>query len=357
MTPTTAGPGTRLATFTLTAATLAVATIATPLTTPLVSPVVGTAHAAPVDAADHGTVGIALADTPPAHSDDPRSGRYIVGHLDPGRTLTRRVRVTNDTAATQQLQLYAGPATVEGGRFLPGEPGAANTLTRWITVDPPVARVPPGGSTLVTVTITAPANAPTREHYGVIWASHTSAASRDAGGQPTGVDLVSRVGVRVYLSTGEGRPADPDFEIIDLRPIRDVLGAAALVATVVNIGGRALDLGGTLELTEGPGGLTAPPLPAEPVTLAPGDSAEVPFRLPSDAVLPPGEWRATLDLASGSVRREVDRAVGLEPDHVSPVSTAEGRDAPSGRIAVAAAALAVLAASLGAWWAVIRRRP
>lgn len=357
MIPMTTGPGARLAALAVTAAAL---------TTPLAVPLAVPAHSYAAPAHDHpalepgvsrGTVGIALADHPPAAGDDPRTHRYIVGHLDPGQTLTRRLRVTNDTDSAQRLQLYAGPATVGGGRFLPGEPGATNAVTKWTTVDPPAVQVPPGGSTLVTVTLTAPRDAPSQEHYGVIWASHTSAAPRGAGGRSAGLDLVSRVGVRVYLTAGEGRPAAPDFQIIDLRPIRDTLGAAALVATVVNVGGRAVDLAGTLELTEGPGGLTAPPVPAEPVTLAPGESAEVPFRLSPDTALPPGEWRATLDLASGSVRREATRTIGLQPHHVAPGAEPDGHEDRTMRIVVAAAVLAALVLVFGTWRAVIRRSP
>ncbi|MEB8326012.1 hypothetical protein NGF75_08430 [Dietzia kunjamensis] len=345
------------------ALTLAAATVAGPLAAPSGSPVGAPArvYATPtsVDTGGSlGTIGIALTDAPASAADDPRAHRYIVGHLGAGERLTRRLTISNDTNSPKRLHVYAGPARVHGGRFLPADPGAASALTSWITVDTPVVDVPAGGSTVVTATVAAPSGAPSQEHYGVIWASHTSAAPT-AGGPQAGLDLINRVGVRVYLSTGGTRPEAPDFQIGDLRPIRDALGVAAIVATVVNVGGRAVDLAGALTLTDGPGGLAAPPVPAEPVTLAPGETAEVPFRFPPDAELPPGQWRASVDLASGSVRREAEQTVGLESHHVASDPSADhaASSLSARQVLLPVALLVAMVLLIGAWRAARRRNP
>ncbi|MEU6432166.1 hypothetical protein ABZ860_40205 [Microbispora sp. NPDC046973] len=54
---------------------------------------------------------------------------------------------------------------------------------------------------------------------------------------------------------------------------RDATGHPVLAAQVRNTGGRALDLSGSLSLSEGPGGLRAGPYPAVlGVTLRPGET-------------------------------------------------------------------------------------
>ena len=90
---------------------------------------------------------------------------------------------------------------------------------------------------------------------------------------------VSRVGIRLYLSVGPGGSPAADFTIDSLTAVRSPDGQPMVLATVHNTGGRALDMSGTLELSDGPGGLSAGPFPAtlgttlgigdtEPVTIA-----------------------------------------------------------------------------------------
>jgi len=71
-----------------------------------------------------------------------------------------------------------------------------------------------------------------------------------------------------------------------------------VVATVHNTGGRALDLHGTLELSDGPGGLNAGPFPAKlGVTLGIADTEPITITL--NKQLPAGPWHARLILLSG----------------------------------------------------------
>jgi hypothetical protein len=71
---------------------------------------------------------------------------------------------------------------------------------------------------------------------------------------------------------------------------------------VHNTGGRALDMSGSLALSDGPGGLSAGPFAAElGTTLAPGATA--PVTVPLDDAITGGPWTATLTLRSGELER------------------------------------------------------
>src|SRR5688500_4200010 len=100
-----------------------------------------------------GTVGIRLLDAPQTRANDPRAKLYIVDHLAPGATINRRVEVGNDTAEVQQVELYAGAATIEGSQFSFGDGREPNDLTRWTRVVPPSLTLQPGQRDVATVTI------------------------------------------------------------------------------------------------------------------------------------------------------------------------------------------------------------
>src|SRR5213076_2151068 len=87
-------------------------------------------------------------------------------------------------------------------------------------------------------------------------------------------NVVNRVGVRVYLSVGEGEEPVSDFTIDALTARRDEDSVPIVETTVTNTGGRAIDLAGSLSLANGPGSLNAGPFDVQiGTTLAPGDSA------------------------------------------------------------------------------------
>jgi hypothetical protein len=116
--------------------------------------------------------------------------------------------------------------------------------------------------------------------------------------------MVNRVGIRVYLDIGPGGDPPSDFRIAQLTPGRTEDGMPVVKATVNNTGERALDLGGRMWLSDGPGGLNAGPFPAQVgTTLAPGDSAPVMVML--DNRLPDGPWKVKLMLESGRVHHTV----------------------------------------------------
>lgn len=255
---------------------------------------------------DPGSIGIRLVDAPEDRRDDPRAQIYIVDHLNQGETITRRIEVQNTTASDADVQLYVAAADVEDGVFTFGEGRAENDLTDWTTIEPTTVSVPAtDGATQAEVTIAVPDDATDGERYGVIWAELPS-----SGGA---ANVVNRVGVRIYLSVGEGEEPESDFTIDTLRALRTEDGVPVVETTVTNTGGRALDLSGELELTEGPGSLTAGPFQVEVgTTLGPGDSA--PARVELDPELPDGPWKATVTIRSGREERTAEATITFPED-------------------------------------------
>lgn len=288
-------------------------------------------------------LGIRLLDAPGDRRDDPRAQVYIVDHVQPGASLSRRVEVVNGTATAGQVALYPAAAEVAEGSFgvLPGR--GENDLTGWMRVTPATLDLAPGQKGVATVEIDLPAGAGGGERYAAVMAEMTT------GSAAPGIAVASRVGVRVYLSVGG--PAEPasDLEISTLQAVRRPDGRPAVTAQVRNTGDRALDLSGDLELSEGPGGLSAGPFPAElGTTLAPGDSSGVDVVL--EEAIRGGPWRAVLTLRSGRLERTVEAAItfpdaaGSQADPVSAVPLV--RD-PRIVVPVAAGLLGLVAVSVG----------
>lgn len=306
--------------------------------------------AAPGDGGDEpsGSVTIALLDVANSLKDDPRANVYITDNVPPGQTMTHQVRVTNNTGAPAILDVYAGPAKIVDGAFTPENRGEETVLTSWISIEKPVLSLDDGQSEDVTVTIAVPADAPEVEQYGVIWASTQPASEGDEQ-----IQVVSRVGVRVYLSVGEGNGPPSDFAITDLTPQRDADGNAALVANVNNTGGRAIDVSGSLDLTGGPGGLTANTVSAQTTTIAPGEGGEVVFALPDSASLPAGPWQAAVNLESGFNKHDSSAEITF-PDEG--VGEAVGESGSLSGGAIAGIVVAVIVVLGGLAYLLIRRR-
>jgi hypothetical protein len=281
----------------------------------------GAATGAPLPAlrsASTGGIGLRLVDIPVNTHGDDRALLYIVDHLAPGSTIHRRIEVSNTTDTTAHVALYAAAATIDHDAFLGSEGHTANALSTWTMVEPGAVNVPPGGKALATVRLAVPDDAAPGEQYAVVWAEVRSAPRGSDG-----VTQVTRVGVRMYVSVGRGNPPAEDFSIDSLTAARSPDGLPIVVATVHNTGGRALDMRGTLELQDGPGGLSAGPFPANlGTTLAPGDTGSVTVML--DERLPAGPWDARIDLQSGLLDR-TERATITFPDRGAvTVSTRHG---------------------------------
>jgi hypothetical protein len=238
---------------------------------------------------------VQLLSAPVSALGDPRARLYIVDHLHPGTVIHRRIEVSNTTASTMHIVMYAAAASISNGLFVGAAAHTPNDLSTWTSVRPGAADVSAGGHATATVTIAVSRDAAPGERYGVLWAEVRSGPP--AGG---GITQVSRVGIRVYLSVGRGGPPPSRFTIESLTAKRSPDGQPMVLATVHNTGGRALDISGTLQLSAGPGGLRAGPFPATlGVTLAIGDTEPITITL--DSRLPAGPWDAQVTLHSGLV--------------------------------------------------------
>ena len=261
-------------------------------------------------------IGIKLVDAPVSEKNDPRAHSYIIDHLAPGAVISRRIEVVNTTAATAAVSLYATAATIAGGSFTGGLQGDVDELTRWTSVSRPLISLPPRTSAEPAVRIAVPRDAAPGERYGVVWAQ---VASRNLAG----VEQVSRVGIRIYLSIGPGNPPATDFAVEQLVAGRGSDGRPTLAATVRNTGGRAIDLSGTVNLTNGPGGLSGGPFKVVlGSTLAPGQTEPVGIAL--DPRLPNGPWDARITLTSGEVSRDAMATIVFPSGGTAPPVVATG---------------------------------
>jgi hypothetical protein len=163
--------------------------------------VLGLMAGGPASAADDRLVGIRA--VPNASSPDDKQA-YINAVAARGSTIVRRIAVSNGTDETIRIRLYAGAAELRGDEFAFGEPGAENEVTGWTRVSPSALTIPGGREAFATVKIHVPGKAPSGDHVAVVWAELP-------GHQVSGVKVVNRVGVRVYLSVDPiaKPPADP----------------------------------------------------------------------------------------------------------------------------------------------------
>lgn len=308
------------------------------------------ANAAPAPAAPGaGSIGIRLVDAPVTARDDPRARVYIVDHLNPGAVIHRRVEVSNTTASTAHVALYPAAASITKGSFVGASAHTPNDLTTWTSVTPGEADVPAGGTVMSTVTVTVPKDAAPGEQYGVIWAETRSAPKAGSG-----VVQVSRVGIRLYASIGPGGAPASGFSIDSLTAQRSSDGRPMVLADVHNTGGRALDMNGSLQLTAGPGGLSAGPFPATlGTTLAIGDTETV--TIPLDKALPAGPWDASITLHSGLLDRSAKATITFPARGTADaVKTTSGR--PGWLYPAIGAALALLLLGIAALVMRLRRR-
>lgn len=272
---------------------------------------------------DLGGIGVRLLDTPTDAGTDPRAQLYIVDHVAPGSVISRRIAVTNTTSQSAAVSTYAAAAWIERGQFVVADGHTPNDLTTWTTVLPAMGDLPAGGAASVTVKINVPADAAAGERYGVVWAEVRSS-------DQSSIVQVNRVGIRLYVSVGPGAAPAADFTIDSLTAERSSDGLPTVLATVTNTGGRALDLAGSLEMLNGPGGLSAGPFPAAPgFTLAIGASGQVAIAL--DERVPEGPWDATLTLHSGLLERRATASITFPSSGSAlpvPASPVDGDDSP-----------------------------
>ena len=294
-----------------------------------------------------GSFGVRLVNVPVSEADNPRALRYIIDYLHPGTTISRRILVVNLSSKAAQTIVYPDAATISRGSFIGDAGHTRSELTTWITTSRHSVSLAPRGRAFVTVTIKVPPGVSSGERYGVIWVQETS---RVPSGNGVAITEINRVGVRIYLSVGHGGAPASNFAITSLTATRSAHGRPMVRAQVRNTGGRALDITGSLTLSQGPGGLTAGPYKAPAnVTLAPGQSGRVTIALSNQ--LPVGPWRARLDLTSGLTTRHAAATIRF------PGPAAKAKPAIPGYLIPAAILLVLLLIlALIATW-LIRRPP
>jgi hypothetical protein len=273
-----------------------------PLAVLICSLLLALAGASPGHAVETGGYGIRLLDAPTDRQADPRARLYVVDHVQQGDSFSRRFEVRNGTAEPVTLQLYATAADIVDGSFAISGGRTANELADWVTVQPPSVDLAPGGTAVATVSVAVPDDAEDGERYAAVVAE---APPVTTGGN---IGVGSRVGIRMYLNVGEGSEPASDFVVESLQAARAEDGTPVVTAQVRNTGGRALDLNGSLALTEGPGGLSAGPFPAElGTTLGVGQTNDVLVRLPE--AITGGPWRAVLTLKSSRQEKAAEASL------------------------------------------------
>lgn len=263
------------------------------------------AQTAGTDQSDMGqppnAIGIQLLDAPVERREDPRASRSIIDHLRKGDVIERRIQVTSTYDRSLDVPVYVEGASLVDGQFTPdgrGSPG--NPLTDWVTVEPSPLPLDPGETDTVLVTVEVPRDAPDGEFYAVVFA--------EAPPEGDDVRTINRAGVRLYISVGTGAEPPSDFEVDSLVAVRGDQGEPRVRVNVTNTGERALDVRGELTLSEGPGGLSAGPFPAQGVTtLGLGQSGQL--FVPLDEELPNGPWLATFVARSGTLERTVEATI------------------------------------------------
>lgn len=290
-----------------------------------------------------------ILDVPESRHDDPRAYVHIVDHVAPGATIDRRIEIRSYAEGSREIEVYPGAATVGAEGFTwPADPHAGNELTDWIEVEESDLTVAPGKPVTAELRIRVPANAAPGERYAMLWAEPDADSDDDRPFRPTPA-RVARAGVRVYLSVGPADEPASDFTLDGLGGERNPTTGPEIVARVGNTGGRALDLVGEVTLTDGPDARSAGPFPVRLATIGLDDTRTI--RVPVDASLPAGRWKAELVLGSGDLQRRVTGTVQLGADPADTRSLLR----PSVLVALGTVTTMLILA-LGAGYAYRRRR-
>ena len=157
--------------------------------------------------------GVRLANVPVAEEHNPRAYRYIIDYLPAGAIIHRRIMVLNEESHPARFTVYPDAAQISHGFFVGDNGTTRSELTSWIRVGHPQLTLGPHTTAMDMITIRVPREPTRGEHYGVIWVQQ-EARRRTAGG--VALNVVARVGVRVYLAVGRGGVPPTSFTIAGL---------------------------------------------------------------------------------------------------------------------------------------------
>ncbi len=238
--------------------------------------------------------GTRLVDVPVSEAHNPRALQAIIDDLRPGTVIRRRILIANNEPQTSHFAVYPDGARIRNGSFTGDAGETRNELTTWISIQHGRVTLGPDKTVMDLVTIRVPRVATRGEHYGVIWVQQSARAK---GGHGVAVTEVNRVGIPIYLAVSHGA-LPTKYAITAIAGHRSPQGQPVLTARISNTGGRAVNLSGTVSLTNGPGGTSGGPFPSRTVvTLAPGQSGTLIFL--AGKRLPDGPWLATVTAVSG----------------------------------------------------------
>ncbi|MFE4648041.1 hypothetical protein [Streptomyces sp. NPDC056707] len=320
---------------------LALVTAALIAVTGAASPATNTVLAAPARSSGSGpgSVGVRLVDIPADLADDPRARHYIIDNLRPGTTVRRRIEVLNTTDSTLHVEVYPAAARITHGSFVGAAGRKRNELSSWTRLKHRTLQVPAHDTLRDTVTIRVPRDAAPGERYAVVWA-------QVRGNRGGGISLVSRTGIRMYLSVGGHNPPAPNFTARTMTAQRGGDGHAIVRAQIINTGGRALDLSGTLKLASVSGSLSAGPYQVQLGTsLAPHQSE--PVMIPVTDEVADGPWRATLELRSGLLVKKFHAKIRFPHTHgMAPAAAVDAETSSGGALKGLVAGILLLGTAL-----------
>lgn len=239
-------------------------------------------------------ISVRLVELPQSSLSDPLARTYIAGSVAAGQSMRSKVEVSNTSRKPWSVSIYTAAARMRNGAFVFADGHTSNELAHWTHVSQSALRLAPGQAAVVTVDVRVPEKASGGERYSVVW------AAVDAPSQTASVNLVNRVGVRMYVRVGSSVVA-ARYSVSRPKASRSAAGSPLVTATVRNTGTSTIAVAGTLTLSHGPGGLRAGPFRFTLVRpLAPGASGQVRVHLTRQ--LPRGPWRARLELQSGATQ-------------------------------------------------------
>lgn len=143
--------------------------------------------------------------------------------------MRRRIEVLNTTDSTLRVEVYPAAAIITHGSFVGAAGKKRNELSSWTRLRRRTLHVPAHDALRDTVTIAVPRDAAPGERYAVVWA-------QVRGGRGGGIALVSRTGIRMYLSVGGHNPPAPNFTARTMTAQRGRDGRAIVRAQIINTG-------------------------------------------------------------------------------------------------------------------------
>lgn len=183
----------------------------------------------------------------------PLRGWFVYDNVKPGTILRDKVNIFNSTDEKLELVVYPVDAhNAEDGGYAPDNDDAPKTdVGSWITLAEENIALAPGTKKTIDFTIAVPARVGVGDHAGTILVRRKNPipiTQTDLLGSQiqTGVQLVARVGERVYISIVGEKIKKLQFEKIEFK--KDASGKPFFYFTLSNQGNVRLNTNGTIEI-------------------------------------------------------------------------------------------------------------